>query len=82
MGRTGRGGREAWPTSSKTSRRSDDATTRRIPTLTPEGFVAMPNVDAPEEMVDMLSATRAYQANLTAIGLIREMVQKALELGR
>ena len=46
------------------------------------GFVAMPNVDAPEEMVDMLSAARAYQANLTAIGLIREMVQKALELAR
>jgi flagellar basal-body rod protein FlgC len=42
----------------------------------------MPNVDAPEEMVDMLSAARAYQANLTAIGLIRDMVQKALELGR
>ena len=47
-----------------------------------EGFVAMPNVDAPEELVDMLSATRAYQANITAIGLIREMVQKALDLGR
>jgi flagellar basal-body rod protein FlgC len=47
-----------------------------------EGFVAMPNVDAPEELVDMLSATRAYQANITAIGLIREMVQKALELGK
>jgi flagellar basal-body rod protein FlgC len=47
-----------------------------------EGFVAMPNVDAPEEMVDMLSASRAYQANLTAIGLIRDMVQKALELAR
>jgi flagellar basal-body rod protein FlgC len=46
------------------------------------GFVAMPNVDAPEEMVDMLSAARAYQANLTAIGLIRDMVQKALELAR
>jgi flagellar basal-body rod protein FlgC len=47
-----------------------------------EGYVAMPNVDVPEEMVDMLSAARAYQANLTAIGLIRETVQKALELGR
>jgi flagellar basal-body rod protein FlgC len=46
------------------------------------GFVAMPNIDAPEEMVDMLSATRAYQANITAIGLIREVVQKALELGK
>jgi flagellar basal-body rod protein FlgC len=47
-----------------------------------EGFVALPNVDTPAEMVNMLSASRAYQANLTAIGLIREVVQKALELGR
>ena len=47
-----------------------------------EGFVAMPNVDAPEEMVNMLSASRAYQANLTAIGLIRDLVQKSLELGK
>lgn len=47
-----------------------------------EGYVAMPNVDVPEEVVNMLGAARAYQANLTAIGLIRETVQKALELGR
>jgi flagellar basal-body rod protein FlgC len=47
-----------------------------------QGFVAMPNVDVPEEMVDMLGAARAYQANLTAIGLIRDTVRKALELGR
>jgi flagellar basal-body rod protein FlgC len=47
-----------------------------------EGFVALPNVDTPEEMVNMLSASRAYQANLTAIGLIRELVQKALEIGK
>jgi flagellar basal-body rod protein FlgC len=46
------------------------------------GFVAVPNVDVPEEMVDMLGAARAYQANITAIGLIRETVQKALELAR
>jgi flagellar basal-body rod protein FlgC len=46
------------------------------------GFVAVPNVDVPEEMVDMLGAARAYQANLTAIGLIRETVQKALELAK
>lgn len=46
------------------------------------GFVEMPNVDVPEEMVDMLGAARAYQANLAAINLIRETVQKALELGR
>ena len=47
-----------------------------------DGFVSLPNVDAPQEMVDMLGAARAYQANLAAIGLIREMVSKALELGR
>jgi flagellar basal-body rod protein FlgC len=47
-----------------------------------DGFVALPNVDPAEEMVDMLSAARAYQANLTAIGLIRDMVSRALELGK
>ena len=47
-----------------------------------EGYVSLPNVDPAEEMVDMLSAARAYQANLTAIGLIRDMVSRALELGK
>ena len=47
-----------------------------------DGFVSLPNVDAPQEMVDMLGAARAYQANLAAITMIREMVSKALELGR
>jgi flagellar basal-body rod protein FlgC len=47
-----------------------------------EGFVALPNVDAAEEMVDMLSAARAYQANLAAIGLIRDIVARSLEMGK
>jgi flagellar basal-body rod protein FlgC len=47
-----------------------------------DGYVALPNVDPAEEMVDMMSAARAYQANLTAIGLIRDMVQKSLDLGK
>ena len=47
-----------------------------------DGYVALPNVDPAEEMVDMMSAARAYQANLTAIGLIRDMVQRSLELGK
>ena len=46
------------------------------------GYVAMPNVDVPEEMVNMLGAARAYQANLTAIGLIRDTIQRALDLGK
>jgi flagellar basal-body rod protein FlgC len=47
-----------------------------------EGYVEVPNVDPASEMVDMLSAARAYQANLTAVNLIRDLVQRALELGR
>lgn len=47
-----------------------------------EGYVELPNVDPSEEMVDMLSAARAYQANLTAISLMRDLVSRALELGR
>lgn len=47
-----------------------------------DGYVALPNVDPAQEMVDMIGAARAYQANLTAIGLIRDLVQRALDLGR
>lgn len=47
-----------------------------------EGFVSVPNVDVPEEMVDMLGAARAYQANLTAINVIRDTIQRSLELGK
>lgn len=46
------------------------------------GFVAVPNVDVPEQMVDMMTASRAYQANLSAIGLIRDMIHRAMDLGK
>ena len=46
------------------------------------GYVAVPNVDVPEKMVDMLGAARAHQANLVAIGLIRDTIQRALELAK
>ena len=66
---------------------ADTGNFRRIyqpshPDADADGFVAMPSVDVPEEMVDMLGAARAYQANLTAIGLIRDTIQKALELAK
>ncbi len=44
------------------------------------GYVRMPNVDVPMEMVDLLSAARAYEANATALRTLRESVQRALEL--
>lgn len=47
-----------------------------------DGFVATPNVDVSEEMVDMLGAARAYQANLAAIGVVKDTIQKALDLAK
>lgn len=47
-----------------------------------EGYVTYPNVDVVTEMVDMMSATRAYEANVTAIEAAKTMAQRALELLR
>lgn len=47
-----------------------------------DGYVMMSNVDSITEMVDMISATRAYEANVTAINNSKSMLMKALEIGR
>jgi flagellar basal-body rod protein FlgC len=47
-----------------------------------EGNVAYPNVDLVTEMTDMLSASRAYEANLTVISVIKNMAQRAIDIGR
>lgn len=47
-----------------------------------DGYVNMPNVNPVEEMVNMMSASRAYDANLAAIKSATEMARKALEIGR
>jgi flagellar basal-body rod protein FlgC len=52
------------------------------PDANANGYVAMPNVNIMEEMVDMVSATRSYEANVTALESAKSMVRKALELGR
>lgn len=46
------------------------------------GYVYMPNVDITKEMVDMLSASRSYEANITMLNASKAMVSKALEIGR
>ena len=46
------------------------------------GYVQMPNVDTVKEMVDMISATRSYEANVTAINAFKNMAMKSLEIGR
>lgn len=46
------------------------------------GYVYMPNVDITKEMVDMLSVSRSYDANVTMLNASKAMVSKALEIGR
>lgn len=46
------------------------------------GFVAMPNVSLANEMVDLITANRAYEANLKVLKTYREMVQQTLTLLR
>jgi flagellar basal-body rod protein FlgC len=45
-----------------------------------DGYVNYPNIDAMEEMADVLSATRSYEANLQAVNMAKEMQQKTLEI--
>ncbi|PID77935.1 MAG: flagellar basal body rod protein FlgC [Deltaproteobacteria bacterium] len=46
------------------------------------GYVAMPNVDTLTEVADMVVAKRAYEANVTSMKNTKEMIMKALEIGR
>jgi len=47
-----------------------------------EGYVTLPNVNPMEEMVDMMVASRAYEANVAAMRVTRSLAQKALEIGK
>ena len=48
----------------------------------PVGYVRQPNVSIVTEMVDMISASRAYEANVTALNASKSMAAKALEIGK
>ncbi len=52
------------------------------PDARPDGYVEYPNVDVVTEMVDLLAASRAYQANLSSMAISRDMARQALELIR
>ncbi len=60
---------------------SPDAARVATPGL-PVGYVRLPNVNIVNEMVEMLSASRAYEANVTVLNASKNMAQKALEIGR
>jgi len=47
-----------------------------------KGYVAYPNINVANEMVNMISATRAYEASVTALNAAKDMALKALEIGR
>lgn len=52
------------------------------PDANEDGYVEMPNVDVVTEMVNMISASRSYEANVTAFNNLKAMNTKALDLGR
>jgi flagellar basal-body rod protein FlgC len=52
------------------------------PDADPDGYVLMPNVNVVTEMVDMITATRAYEANVTAMNAAKQMALRTLDIGR
>ncbi|MDC0369785.1 flagellar basal body rod protein FlgC [Opitutales bacterium] len=66
----------------------DDQTPGRMifnpghPHANKDGMVEMPNVDVSREMIDLISASRAYEANLSVVKTSRRMAQQALAIGR
>jgi flagellar basal-body rod protein FlgC len=52
------------------------------PDADPDGYVAFPRVNPAEDMVDLMGASRGYQANVAAIGAVRDMIQRSIDLMR
>ncbi|MCY1165698.1 flagellar basal body rod protein FlgC [Polaromonas sp. UC242_47] len=52
------------------------------PNANAEGYVAMPNVNVVEEMVNMISASRSYQANVEVLNTAKTMMLKTLSIGQ
>jgi flagellar basal-body rod protein FlgC len=54
----------------------------RHPDADAQGMVTMPNVNVSREMVDLITASRAYEANLSVVKAARQMAQRTIEMGR
>lgn len=52
------------------------------PDASPEGYVSLPDINVMEEMVDMMSAVRSYEANLSAFNTTKSLIRRLLDLGR
>ena len=67
--------------------RKDDSPLRMVyepghPDADAQGYVRMPNINIVTEMVDMMTASRAYEANVTSVNVAKSMMLKALEIGK
>ena len=47
-----------------------------------DGYVSYPNVNAMEEMANLVEASRSYEANIAAIGIVKTMINRTLDIGR
>ena len=52
------------------------------PDAGPDGYVAYPRINPAEEMVDLMSASRGYQANIASMSAVKDMIQHSIELLR
>lgn len=52
------------------------------PDAGPDGYVAYPRINPAEEMVDMMSASRGYQANIASMSAVKDMIQHSIDLLR
>jgi flagellar basal-body rod protein FlgC len=52
------------------------------PDADPDGYVAFPKIDPATEMVDLMSASRGYQANVAAISSVKDMIARSIDLFR
>jgi flagellar basal-body rod protein FlgC len=66
--------------------RADESDPQRVydpnhPDADPDGYVSMPNVNVVEEMVNMITASRAYEAGVTVMQTVKGMARSALSIG-
>ena len=85
---SGAGGTQSQPGGVEVAQIAQDATPGKLvydpghPDANAQGYVRMPNVDTVTEMVDLIDAQRAYEANVTAMSAAKQMFAKTLEILR
>jgi len=50
------------------------------PEANEEGYVAKPNINPVQEMIDLITASRSYEANVTALNSAKDMIRNALKI--